>query len=118
MAWKWGGRMKSKQLFHREAKFRKRFIAEYHYNKVEQQMLDEVVKNGNLSYSFVYKAVRKGTEYLFMTDIALRRLSRTIMNFCITITVAAKSFSNFAEDLQENELTTNIPNPNRWNETI
>ncbi len=110
--------MKPNQLSKREAKFRNRFIAEHHYNKLEQCLFDEAVEIGDLSYSFIYKSVRNGTTYWFMTNIELRRLSRAMAKFAIVSRTIAKMFPFFTEYLTKNEFTTNVPNPNRWNKTV
>ena len=63
------------QLSNREVKFRKKFIAEHHYNKAEQKIFDEAVREQG-GYATVYAAVKIGEYYAFMTVITLRRLSK------------------------------------------
>lgn len=96
--------MKHKQLSHKEAQFRNRFIAEHNYNKSEQRLFDEEVKNGDLSYSFIYKSVRKGVTFSFMNEIALRRVSRAVAKLTIESMTVAKIFPDFLEYLKEREI--------------
>ena len=56
------------QLSNREAKFRKKFIAEHHYNKAEQKIFDEAVREQG-GYEIFYAAEKVGEYYSFMTVI-------------------------------------------------
>lgn len=96
--------MKTKQLSKGESKFRKKFIAEHYYNKTEQILFDKAIRNSCLTYSFIYKSVKNGVKYPFMTDIELNRVSRAMMNLGTVMKAAAKGFSFFTEYLKLSEV--------------
>ena len=86
------------QLSNREAKFRKKFIAEHHYNKAEQKIFDEAVREQG-GYAVVYAAVKRGHTYAFMTVIATCKLSQCIKTFSTIVSTASKNISQIAESL-------------------
>ena len=86
------------QLSNREAKFRKKFIAEHHYNKAEQKIFDEAVREQG-GYAIVYAAVKVGEYYAFMTVIALRRLSKQLQEFGATASATSKNLAQITESL-------------------
>ena len=85
------------QLSNREAKFRKKFIAEHHYNKAEQKIFDEAVREQG-GYTVVYAEVKKGYIYLFMTGIALRKLLQRLREFNATVSATSKSLAQISEN--------------------
>jgi hypothetical protein len=86
------------QLSNREAKFRKKFIAEHHYNKTEQKIFDEAVREQG-GYTVVYAAVKRGHTYAFMTVIATRKLSQCIKAFTATASATSKNLAQITESL-------------------
>ena len=66
------------KLSKQESKYRKRFIAEKHYNKAEQRIFDQAVMDGQWRYKKVYINMRKGIIYLFMAVIATKRAGKAI----------------------------------------
>lgn len=86
------------QLSNREAKFRKKFIAEHHYNKAEQKIFDEAVREQG-GYAIVYAAVKVGEYYAFMTVITLRRLSKHLKEFGATASATSKNLAQITESL-------------------
>ena len=86
------------QLSNREAKLRKKFIAEHHYNKAEQKIFDEAVREQG-GYAIVYAAVKIGCIYPFMTGIALRKLSQRLREFSATASATSKNLAQITESL-------------------
>lgn len=85
------------KLSKQESKYRKRFIAEKHYDKEEQRIFDQAVIDGQWRYKKAYMDMRKGIKYLFMVVIATRRAGKAIEATSSTAVVAAEAMTRFAE---------------------
>ena len=85
------------RLSKQESKYRKKFIAEKHYNKAEQQIFDQAVMDSRWRYKEVYIDMRKGVTYLFMAVIAMRRASKAMATVGYTGYVATEALTRFAE---------------------
>lgn len=85
-----------------ERAFRIKLVQENHYDKTSQKLLDETVKECNVSYSGLYKDYRCGIAHYYQLRIAMSRsaqglirTAQSMMELSDAFAVCATSWQNF-----------------------
>ena len=100
------------KLSKNEAKFRKRFIAEYHYRKYEQRIFDDAIKELKTTYKEIYKSVKIGNLYMFMVAIEVSRTTNAMSNAmrraALSVNEAITAMLNLQQELSS---MSTLPEP-------
>jgi hypothetical protein len=89
------------RLSKNEAKYRKKFIAEHNYNKVEQMMFDKEISSSPFSYKVVYECVKKGIYFSFMAGLSMHKLIRHMDAMRTQANKLSNSFNNLWKELSD-----------------
>lgn len=100
--------MNNNQLTKSEYKHRVKFIQEHHYNKAEQRILDEAKRSLGMSYKELYRNMRRGIVYSFMSTIAMRRVSGALYTWGVSANQAIESFNELNKVLSNIEEVVNV----------
>lgn len=88
-------------LSKKEAKYRTKFIQENHYDKAEQRIFDDAKAELGITYKELYKAYRRGEEFLFMLTICFSRVAKAVRNAGISAAQLAESISAITNAIAE-----------------
>jgi hypothetical protein len=91
------------QLSRRERKARIRFIQCHHYNRREQQFVDEYIYYNRLSYVELWKGHKAGRFFMVETIIGCNRVSRAMAAVGISAEATVSAFARLGDCMREAE---------------
>ncbi len=92
--------MKTQALSKKEAKYRNKFIQEYHYDKFEQKQLDMAKKDLKFPYKQIYLDAKRGFVYTFMIINSMNRANKAISKAGVSLKKAVQSMANTFANIQ------------------
>ena len=91
------------QLSKKERKARIRFIQCHHYNRKEQQFIDDYIYAGGLSYVELWKLHKTGAVLMVEATIGCNRMARAMAAAGISANKAADAFARLGDCMREAE---------------
>ena len=91
------------QLSRRERKARIRYIQCHHYNRREQQFIDEYIYDNGLSYVEIWKGHKAGRFLMVEAIIGCSRISRAMAAVGISVKTTVSAFARFGDCMREAE---------------